>query len=170
MSKQIYIDSDGNEIQVSGTVNSADMMPMSASDSTKVSEAIGSLSTLTTTEKSSLVGAVNEVNAYKSGDTLTFNFQQLFCRIDTSGKRISVFIPLNKRIPSTLTVTASGNYSVYFYDGSSLLSNHDIASDTQSIQITPIGIVLTITLTTALSQSLGYGGIELRNTFTLTFS
>lgn len=148
MSKQIYIDSDGNEIQVSGTVNSADMMPMSASDSTKVSEAID----------------------YKSGDIITFNFQQLFCRIDSSGKRISVFIPLNKRIPSTLTVTASGNYSVYYYDGSSLLSNHDIANDTQSIQNTPIGIVLTITLTNALSQTLGYGAVELRNTFTLTFS
>ena len=62
MSKQIYIDSNGNEIQVSGTVNTADMMPMSASDSRKVSEAIGDLSDLTTTVKSSLVGAVNEVD------------------------------------------------------------------------------------------------------------
>ena len=41
MSKQIYIDSEGNEIKVSGTVNTADMLPMSASDSKKVSEAIG---------------------------------------------------------------------------------------------------------------------------------
>jgi len=40
MSKQVYIDSNGNEVQVSGTVNTADMMPMSASDDTKVSEAI----------------------------------------------------------------------------------------------------------------------------------
>lgn len=62
MSKQIYIDSNGNEVQVSGTVNTADMMPMSGNDSTKVSEAIGDLSQLTTTDKSSLVGAVNEVN------------------------------------------------------------------------------------------------------------
>ena len=62
MSKQVYIDSNGNEVQVSGTVNTADMMPMSGNDSTKVSEAIGDLSQLTTTEKSSLVGAVNEVN------------------------------------------------------------------------------------------------------------
>lgn len=65
MSKQIYIDSNGNEIQVSGTVNTADMMPMSGNDSTKVSEAIGDLSQLTTTDKSSIVGAVNEVNASK---------------------------------------------------------------------------------------------------------
>ena len=62
MSKQVYIDSNGNEVQVSGTVNTADMMPMSGNDSTKVSEAIGDLSQLTTTDKSSLVGAVNEVD------------------------------------------------------------------------------------------------------------
>jgi len=43
MSKQIYIDSNGNEVQVSGTVNTADMMPMSASDSTKVKTAIDGL-------------------------------------------------------------------------------------------------------------------------------
>lgn len=66
MSKQVYIDSNGNEVQVSGTVNTADMMPMSGNDSTKVSEAIGDLSQLTTTDKSSLVGAVNEVNSNKA--------------------------------------------------------------------------------------------------------
>lgn len=66
MSKQIYIDSNGNEVQVSGTVNTADMMPMSGNDSTKVSEAIGDLSELTTSVTSSLVGAVNEVVSNKS--------------------------------------------------------------------------------------------------------
>ena len=39
----------------------AEEIPMSGNDSTPVSTAIGSLSTLTTTDKSSLVGAVNEV-------------------------------------------------------------------------------------------------------------
>lgn len=72
MSKQIYIDSNGNEIQVSGTVNTADMMPMSGNDSTKVSEAIGDLSQLTTTDKSSLVGAVNEMNTKISDTATTF--------------------------------------------------------------------------------------------------
>ena len=62
MSKQVYIDENGNEVLVSGTVNTADMMPMSGGDSTKVSEAIGDLTTLTTSDKSSIVGAVNEVN------------------------------------------------------------------------------------------------------------
>lgn len=70
MSKQVYIDENGNEIQVSGTVNTADMMPMSGNDSTKVSEAIGNLSTLTTTDKSSIVGAVNEVVSTKQDKLL----------------------------------------------------------------------------------------------------
>lgn len=43
MSKQIYIDSNGNEIQVSGTVNSADMLPIEAGSSKMTSEAIGDL-------------------------------------------------------------------------------------------------------------------------------
>lgn len=162
----LYKLNDGED----GTTGPWDPTKWTQTSVAELASLIGSLSTLTTTDKSSIVGAVNEVNSYKSGDTITFNFQQLFCRIDASGKRISVFIPLNKKIPSTATVTASGNYSVYYYDGSSLLSNHDIANDTQSIQNTPIGIVLTITLTNALPQTLGYGAVELRNTFTLTFS
>ena len=72
MSKQIYIDSNGNEIQVSGTVNSADMLPLEAGSSKMTSEAIGSLSSLTTTNQDSLVDAVNEVNE-KETETLTYS-------------------------------------------------------------------------------------------------
>lgn len=45
MAQEFYIDENGNKIPISGTVNSADMLPMSASDDTKVSEAIGAYST-----------------------------------------------------------------------------------------------------------------------------
>ena len=34
MAKQIYIDSNGNEVMLSGTINSADMLPISAGSST----------------------------------------------------------------------------------------------------------------------------------------
>ena len=71
MAKQVYIDSNGNEIQVSGTVNTADMMPMSGNDSTPTATAIGDLSQLTTTDKSSLVGAVNEVNGKTTSTNTT---------------------------------------------------------------------------------------------------
>lgn len=45
MSKQIYIDSNGNEVLVSGTVNSADMLPLEAGSSKMTSEAIDDLKT-----------------------------------------------------------------------------------------------------------------------------
>lgn len=70
MSKQIYIDSNGNEVQVSGTVNSADMLPLEAGSSKMTSEAIGDLSTLTTSVTSSLVGAVNSLVTDKSNKIL----------------------------------------------------------------------------------------------------
>ena len=34
MAKQIYIDENGNEIQVSGTINTAELLPISGNDST----------------------------------------------------------------------------------------------------------------------------------------
>lgn len=106
---------------------------------------------------------------YSSGDQMGFAFQQLLCRIDSNGKRLSIFIPLSKIVKAS-SVTASGSYSVYDINANSLLSNHDITNDTQGITIVNNGVVLTITLTTALSVTLGYGVIELRNTFKLTFA
>ena len=61
MAQQKYIDENGNEIPISGTVTSADMLPIEAGSSKMTSEAIGDLSDLTTSVNSSLVGAVNEV-------------------------------------------------------------------------------------------------------------
>ena len=72
MAKEIYIDNNGNEIPISGTINSADILPLTAGSSTMTSQAIGDLSQLTTSDKSSLVGAVNEVNA-KESETLTYS-------------------------------------------------------------------------------------------------
>lgn len=109
-------------------------------------------------------------NKYYENEDITFSFEQIFTRIDASGKRLSFLIPLQKAIKGTSTVTASGNYSVYDINGNSLLSAHDIANDTVGITVTKIGVVLTITLTTALSVPLGYGAVELKNTFKLTVS
>lgn len=38
MSKQIYIDENGNELLVSGTINTGDMLPISASQSTTMTK------------------------------------------------------------------------------------------------------------------------------------
>ena len=40
MAKQIYIDSNGNEIPVSGTINTAAMLPISGSDQTDTKDYI----------------------------------------------------------------------------------------------------------------------------------
>ena len=107
MSKQIYIDSNGNEIQVSGTVNTADMMPMSGNDSTKVSEAIGDLSQLTTTVTSSLVGAVNAVNGKASTTDFTFT-------PDSSVNTTSVIASQNdKMCVLTMEVNFTGNANAW---------------------------------------------------------
>ena len=95
MSKQIYIDSNGNEVQVSGTVNTADMMPMSGNDSTKVSEAIGSLSSLTTTDKSSLVGAVNSINRIDTKSITISITCRGYIRCYQMGKIVFVDININ---------------------------------------------------------------------------
>ena len=78
MSKQVYIDSNGNEIQVSGTVNTADMMPMSGNDSTKVSEAIGDLSDLTTPVYLSTISTGTNITfeantSYRIGNMVVLN-------------------------------------------------------------------------------------------------
>ncbi len=43
MAKQIYIDENGNEQLVSGTINNASMLPISASDSTNTKDYIDGL-------------------------------------------------------------------------------------------------------------------------------
>lgn len=152
MAKQIYIDSNGNEVLVSGTIINDNNLPHFS----------GTPTAGTTAE------AIKKLN-YSAGDQMSFAFQQLLCRIDSSGKRVTVFIPMSKIIKAS-SVTASGAYSVYDINGNSLLSVHDISNDTQAITIANNGVILTITLTTALSVTLGYGAIELRNTFLLTFA
>ena len=64
MAKQIFIDKNGNEVLVSGTIINDNNLPHYTGTPTAgtTAEAIGDLTTLTTTDKSSLVGAVNEVN------------------------------------------------------------------------------------------------------------
>ena len=111
MSKQIYIDSNGNEIQVSGTVNTADMMPMSGNDSTKVSEAIGDLSQLTTSVTSSLVGAVNEVVSTKQNK---ITYHQETVTPDSSGS-FNTGVTIDK-LPLSCT-TANGYISGFIYSG-----------------------------------------------------
>ena len=47
MAKQIYIDANGNEIEISGTINNAEILPISASDPTPTAQALGNKPTNT---------------------------------------------------------------------------------------------------------------------------
>ena len=109
MSKQIYIDSNGNEILLSGTVNSADMMPMSVGDATKVSEAIGSL-----------VGAVNS-KANESG-----------VAISKSTNFIGVDYNVTAHGITTSSTLASAVQIRYKYDGNLLTLSGRIVLDITS--------------------------------------
>ena len=118
MSKQIYIDSNGNEIQVSGTVNSADMLPLEAGSSKMTSEAIGSLSSLTTTNQDSLVDAVNEkATVYEIGDintstkTITFSSTIRFILFSTGGSnaRLTAYLCIGRTSTSFAQPILSGS-------------------------------------------------------------
>ena len=135
MAKEFYVDKNGNEVLISGTVNTADMMPMSASDSRKVSEAIGDLSQLTTTDKSSLVGAVNEVDGkfssllkvvnctttYSIGANASVNVDDSFITSQTpSGYTFVGVVGFSTNdvnvVPISLRPFNSGVYSIQLYN------------------------------------------------------
>lgn len=78
MAQEFYIDENGNKIPISGTVTSADMLPMSASDSRKVSEAIGALSTITTLNVATTGYSTVGIDLVKCNNTVQFKFTGLF--------------------------------------------------------------------------------------------
>lgn len=51
MAKQIYIDENGNPIEVSGTVNTAELLPISGNDPTDTKSYIDNLTDYSTSEK-----------------------------------------------------------------------------------------------------------------------
>ncbi len=51
MAKQLYIDENGNPIEVSGTINNASMLPISGNDSTDTKTYIDNIADYSTSEK-----------------------------------------------------------------------------------------------------------------------
>lgn len=75
MSKQIYIDENGNEIQVSGTVNSADMLPVSAGSSIMTKQAIDAKQDIITSEYTQVnIGSYGDnIRLCKAGKVVLMN-------------------------------------------------------------------------------------------------
>ena len=87
MSKQIYIDSQGNKIMVSGTVNAGSALPMSGSDNTSVATKINSKADQSTTYTKTQVDALLEKTMYQhafSGNQ-TLDSIQTWCKTADKG-------------------------------------------------------------------------------------
>lgn len=75
MAKQLYIDENGNPIEVSGTINTAELLPISANDPTNTKDYIDSFQTVQsgtfTAQANVTVGSKNAV--YKQGHWVFIN-------------------------------------------------------------------------------------------------
>jgi len=112
MAKQIYIDENGNEVLVSGTITDAGNLPLGTdfTDPTSTAGALGDLTTLTTTNKSSLVGAVNEVDADIS------NRQAYTYRVTNVGSNITIRMKTTSTGEFLYHIVGSVSNGQTFYD------------------------------------------------------
>ena len=70
MAKQIYIDANGNEIEISGTINNAEILPVAAGSETSTATAIaGKTSRVGNADDCFVGGATNNLTSY------TFQFK-----------------------------------------------------------------------------------------------
>ena len=100
MAKQIYIDSNGNEILLSGTINRADMLPYDDNKST--ADAIGDLDDINTTVKSSTVGAINSVNTVYGGTIVaSTGYTMTAQRLVKQGRTVMMSAVINADTPIT---------------------------------------------------------------------
>lgn len=111
MAKEIYIDNLGNEIPVCGVPLSASDLPIQAGSSTSTEEAIGDLSSLTTSVKSSLVGAVNEVNANKADKSGMFKIQSFSKSYSVGADSTTNFDNSFITVPSGYTIAGVVGYT-----------------------------------------------------------
>ena len=154
-----------NTLYICTTNNTTGTWDATKWTATTVQSLIGSLSTLTTTVKSSLVGAVNEVNVYKAGDTITASVSK-YCagRSTSDGSKVVFFYPLPKSVAtnsSTLTITSNSN--AWRHDGGPT----SLTAGTYSGSVTDGGLYFIVDLASAITGNRSVN-IELVNR-TITF-
>ena len=131
MAKQIYIDSNGNEILVSGTIINDNNLPHYTGTPT--------------------AGTTAEAIAYSVGDILDINLTIFAGELINNSKRIRFYIPLEKIVNSNVNdCELAGNFSVYGVNGSSTVTNSS-STGTWTFSVTPRGVFCQFDLNTALS-------------------
>ena len=147
MAKQIYIDENGNENLVSGTINTGKMLPMS------------------TTEPTSMVADRIEALEYNDGDTFNASISK-YCsgRTTSAGDKVVFFYPLSNTVKtnsSTLTISTDSN--CWRSDGAPIT----LSSGTYSGAVTDGGLYFIVNLSSTATGNRAVN-VELV-TRTLTF-
>ena len=130
MAKQIYIDENGNPIEVSGTINNASMLPISANDSTDTKTYIDTglsgkqdKSTLLADifKKYSLTGTTNS-----NGD-ITFDYKALGTCIIVSATKVRNSANSNIGFSSIGRNATNDRYIIHLQDASGVpLANQNV--------------------------------------------
>ena len=151
-------------------------IPMTAEDSTPIATAIGDLTDLTTTNKDSLVDAVNEVNEnlyYHKGDTINIDYETFVGFIGNSTKTLYFYIPLSKPLASDVTgITFGGTFNSRNATGTLLLNAVDIETAQTKVYHPSInGIQCELTFANSLGGSDNYSAwLMARTNTTITFT
>ena len=147
MAKEFYVDRNGDEIQISGTVTSADMLPIKAGSSKMTSEAIGDLS-------------------YHSGDTISESTEVVLAgHTSGAGTNVICYLPLAKPISSdvtSVTMQISGAV-VYNNSGSTNLTNGTYTATT-----TKDGLRFSLPISSSLTGSIAVTVAITTRTITFT--
>jgi hypothetical protein len=134
MAKQIYIDENGNEVLVSGTITDAGNLPLGTDF----------------TDPTSTAGAIAGARAYKAGDTVTLDGVIVGGSLGSSKLQFDCTIPLPKSCEG-LTATISTLGSALINNGTyQSITN---LSKTVTVTTNAVGISINVTFTSAPSAA-----------------
>lgn len=132
MAKQIYIDENGNEQMVSGTINNAELLPISANDSTNTKDYIDSK--IPTFDSNTLSGGasitVNRSQIYKYGK-LAFVTCVFTTTASITGDSTVLNLPTGytaKNFTDIVGSDNSGNTKLLYASGNTIKINGSLTS------------------------------------------
>lgn len=125
MAKQYYIDENGTPIQVSGTVNTAELLPISGNDSTDTKtyiDNVGKTVVELTGNSDYITGASNKIWYVKIGNLVTVSGRFQVTTQKPSGQ-YSLFADLPKPKGDIASVNDSGNNTFIINNQGDLTAN-----------------------------------------------